>query len=57
MTAADIQISQTYDTSVMLMAIADTVCPEFLQTDIQNLLQKCFEHMPEKFEMKVYERE
>lgn len=49
--------SRTYDTSVMLMAIADTVCPPFLQKEIQDLIAKCFERLPDKFEIVVYEDE
>jgi hypothetical protein len=57
MSDSDIQINRIYDASVMLMAIYETVCPDFLKEDIQNLLQKCFDNMPEKFEMIVYEKE
>ncbi len=52
-----VELSRAYDTSVVLMAIADTICPEFLEKDMQTLIEKCFSVLPQKMEVVVYEKE
>lgn len=47
----NILIDRTYSTVVMLMTITDTVCPDFLNKDMQLLIGKCFDKLPEQIKI------
>lgn len=53
----DILISRTYDTVTILGIIADTVCPEFLEKDLQDLIEKCYNKLPARIELTLLEEE
>lgn len=44
-------LNGTYDSFIMLSAISDTVCPEWMEEKLQALISECCDRMPDKFIM------
>lgn len=52
-----IEVQRTYDTAVILQAARDTVCPNWMQKSLDELLNKCFDFIPKNYSIRLVHEE
>ena len=46
-----VELSQTYSALIHLLALSETVCPDWLRDGVQEMIDCCYARLPVRFEI------